>query len=144
MVAKTPTRSAAKAASKPANPNANMAARTGGKSPGEIYSGARSKNRKFRQGVARTVSGSDYAKPGRSFLPFIVAAGVLTILGNVISSGPIKPNYPRIVIGSVVLLFFLTLLNEVSPPLATGFAILVLIRAILVHGQTVFGKVFPA
>lgn len=132
----TPTRRAASAAKrKPYKPAGNQFA-PGSRSGKTVDEFAASKARR-----AKVISTTQtLVKPSRTFLPFILAAGLLTLFGQVIKAGPKPVSWTRTIVGSVVLLFFLTLLNEASPQLATAFAILILIRALLIHGPTVFGS----
>lgn len=73
-----------------------------------------------------------------------VAATVTAVVGlaeaDLVLNG--KPPVMRPVIGGAILGVFLFAVAELDPRLGTLFGILIVVNAVMVHGPTVFAKVY--
>jgi hypothetical protein len=73
-------------------------------------------------------------------LPAVLAVGGITAAGSYITKD--QPNHDfspaRIVLGTAGLGLFLAAIESVSPDVARGFAVLLIVSVLLINGQPVF------
>lgn len=89
-------------------------------------------------GVKHIGAAADFVGGSKTF-PFVAAT--FTIVGLAALRDPSKGiDLHRLVVGTIVLVFMLSLAGAVAPGVANGFAALLLVSALIKYGPAAFGS----